>query len=144
MMVRLGKLLVVVAAVVIGGCATVPRGVPEVASMPVSENTAVAALVNQARVDLESGHRDRASATVERALRIEPRNALLWHELARVRLADGQYPQAEQLAAKSNSFAAENKPLKSANFRLIAEARAARGDSDGARAALDKAAELDN
>lgn len=144
MTLRLGRVLVLAAVVAIGGCATAPRGVPEVASTPVSDNTAVAALVSQARVDLEAGRRDRAAAGVERALRIEPRNALLWHELARVRLADGQYPQAEQLAAKSNSFAAANKPLKAANFRLIAEARAARGDSDGARAALDKAAEFEN
>ena len=135
---------VVVAVAAMGGCATAPRGVPQVAATPVSDNTAVAALVSQARADLEAGRRDRAAAAVERALRIEPRNGLLWHELARVRLADGQYPQAEQLAAKSNSFAAANKPLKAANFRLIAEARAARGDSDGARAALDEAAELDN
>jgi predicted Zn-dependent protease len=144
MTLRLGRLLVVVAALGIGGCATTPRGVPEVVSMPVSENTAVAALVSQARVDLEAGRRDRAAAAVERALRIEPRNAMLWHELARVRMADGQYPQAEQLAAKSNSFAAANKPLKAANFRLIAEARAARGDSEGSRAARDKAAEFGN
>lgn len=141
-MLRVGKLIVVVAAIAIGGCATTP-GVPEVASTPVSENTAVAALVSQARADLEAGQRDRAAAALERALRIEPRNALLWHELARVRLADGLYPQAEQLAAKSNSFAAANKRLKAANFRLIAQARAARGDSDGAQTALDKAAELE-
>lgn len=141
-MLRVGKGITVVAAIAIGGCATTP-GVPEVASTPVSENTAVAALVSQARIDLGAGRRDRAAAAVERALRIEPRNAALWHELARVRLADGLYPQAEQMATKSNSFAAANKALKAANFRLMAQARAARGDSDGAQAALDKAAELE-
>jgi tetratricopeptide (TPR) repeat protein len=132
--------LVAAAVFAVGGCAALPRAEPQ----PVSANTAVVALVAQARAEFEAGRRDNAAAAVERALRIEPRNAALWGELARLRLADGRYAQAEQLAAKSNSFAGHDATLKAANFRLIAGARAARGDRDGAQAALERAAELEN
>ena len=40
---------------------------------------------------------------LERALRIEPRNPSLWHELAGVRLLEGHYEQADSLAQRSNS-----------------------------------------
>ncbi|MEJ2154345.1 MAG: tetratricopeptide repeat protein [Desulfobacteraceae bacterium] len=48
---------------------------------------------------------DEARANLERAVRIEPRNPLLWQELARVQLEQGQYRQAENMAAKSNTLA---------------------------------------
>ncbi|UCH53076.1 MAG: tetratricopeptide repeat protein [Pseudomonadota bacterium] len=133
---------ILVGVAVLGGCATLPPGETPVDSAPVSENTAVAALVSQARADLDAGRRSNAAAALERALRIEPRNAALWRELAKVRLADGRYDQAEQLAAKSNSFAGSDRALRAANFRLIADARAARGDTAGAQSALDHAREL--
>ena len=49
-----------------------------------------------------------AAASIERALRIEPRNPRLWQELARVRLKQGQYAQAENVAARSNSWAGDD------------------------------------
>ncbi|HVL35497.1 MAG TPA: tetratricopeptide repeat protein, partial [Burkholderiales bacterium] len=73
-----------------------------------------------------AGRLAEAGASLERALRIEPRNPRLWHELARVRLAQGQFAQAEHLAARSNSFAAGDGTLRAQNDKLIAEARAAR------------------
>jgi len=90
---------------------------------------AIAGLMDTARADTAAGRLANAAATLERALRIEPRNPRLWHELARVRLKQGQYAQAESVAARSNSW----------NWRLIAEARTARGDAEGARTALDAA-----
>jgi tetratricopeptide (TPR) repeat protein len=136
---RLASTLLALA--VLAACVGGPRVEPETA--PVSDNSAVVALVAQAHTDLDSGRRDNAAAAIERALRIEPRNPLLWHELAKVRLAEGRHPQAEQLATKSNSLATGNKRLKAANLRLIAAARAGRGDNDGAQAALSQAAELE-
>ena len=67
---------------------------------PASGNRAVIALLDRAQADAGAGRPDAASATLERALRIEPRNARLWHELAQLRLAQGQYAQAISLAAK--------------------------------------------
>ena len=76
---------------------------------------------------------------LERALRIEPRNPVLWHELARIRLEQGQYRQAENMAAKSNMLTGTNRYLKAKNWRIIGEARNRLGDLQGAREAFEKA-----
>lgn len=138
----------VACAVFLAGCATVPPApVTEPASMPGSvpgpvagtQNVAVAGLMETARADAGAGRHASAAATLERALRIEPRNARLWHELARVRLIQGDYEQAESIAARSNSWAGSDGALRADNWRLIAEARAARGDTSGSRSALERA-----
>jgi tetratricopeptide (TPR) repeat protein len=133
----------------LAGCATPPPGpepdkpaeeeVPVVtpASPPVKENIAVAGLMETARADAASGNLANAAASIERALRIEPRNPRLWHELARVRLKQGQYAQAENVAARSNSWAGDDRALRAENWRLIAESRKARGDTEGAQKALE-------
>jgi cytochrome c-type biogenesis protein CcmH/NrfG len=90
-----------------------------------------------ARADAASGNLASAAASIERALRIEPRNPRLWHELARVRLKQAQYAQAENVAARSNSWAGEDRALRAENWRLIAESRRARGDTEGAQKALE-------
>jgi len=109
----------------------------------VSENRAVIALVGRARLDAGAGRREAAGASLERALRIEPRNAWLWHELAQVRQGQGQYAQAIALARKSISLAGGDHRLQAFNWRVIGNARAAQGDPAGAEAALKRAAELD-
>ena len=95
--------------------------------------------MDSARAEAAAGNLAGAAASLERALRIEPRNPRLWHELARVRLKQGQHAQAESVAARSNSWAGEDKALRAENWRLIAESRRARGDADGAQAALEQA-----
>ena len=111
---------------------------------PASNNNAVVALVNSARTDMTSNKFDAAGATLERALRIEPRNPALWQELARVRLQQGDYPQVESLASKSNGLAGDNKTLRAENWRLIGQARLKRGDHQGAQTAFNKAAAESN
>ena len=96
-------------AVMLGGCAALEHRAPVADSVPApvpspqvpSENPAVASLVNSARADVAAGRLTHAAAALERALRIEPRNPRLWHELARVRLMQGDYGQAESVAARS-------------------------------------------
>jgi len=116
-----------------------PVPVPAPAPAARTENVAIAGLMDTARADTAAGRLANAAATLERALRIEPRNPRLWHELARVRLKQGQYAQAESVAARSNSWAGSDNALRAENWRLIAEARTARGDAEGARTALDAA-----
>ena len=128
--------------VVLAGCATPePQPVPEPPAPPPplqhKENIAVAGLMESARSEAAAGNLASAAASLERAIRIEPRNPRLWHELARVRLKQGQYAQAESVAARSNSWAGDDRALRAENWRLIAESRRARGDEDGAKAALD-------
>jgi predicted Zn-dependent protease len=135
----------------LGACATAPEGPvppapppPAEAPPPVarSENVAVAGLMESARADAAAGRLSTAAASIERALRIEPRNPRLWQELARVRLQQEQFGQAESVAARSNSFAGSDNALRAENWRLIAQSREARGDADGARAARDSAEKL--
>jgi tetratricopeptide (TPR) repeat protein len=126
----------------ISGCAGITSHEPE--SLPVSDNNAVTVLADAARVDAANGKLDAAVASFERALRIEPRNPALWHELAKLRLQQEQYQQAEGLASKSNNWAGSDKILRAGNWRIIGQARLKRGDYPGAQSAFDKAAELAN
>ncbi|SRR6266566_4177770 len=119
----------------LSGCAVIQPSAP-----PVSDSAAVLALVEVARTDVDAGRFPNAAAGLERALRLEPKNPRLWQELARLRVKEGDYAQAESLAARSNSWAGDDNELRAENWRLIAEARAARGDEAGAKTALEHAA----
>jgi cytochrome c-type biogenesis protein CcmH/NrfG len=136
-------LLAPLAALLIASCASNPEpSAPE--PLPIaSDNDAVVALVHNARDDAAAGKFNAAAAHLERALRIEPRNALLWHDLARVTLYQGQAEQAVQLATKSNTFAGRNPTLRASNWRLIGQARTQSGDQDGAESAFDRAAQIE-
>ena len=130
---------------ILSGCATVqpPSPISEPVPAPAPSvptgNAAVASLVASARADAAAGRLVQAASSLERALRIEPRNPHLWQELARVRLKQGDYAQVESVAARSNSWAGGDSRLRAENWRLIAQAREARGDAAGARAALEAA-----
>jgi predicted Zn-dependent protease len=122
-----------------------PGGIPPqpATSHATPTSPPVVALLGQAEKQANSGDLDAAAASLERAIRIEPRNPLLWYHLATVRLAQQEAAQAEQLAVKSNSLAAGNRLQQSRNWRLIAKARQALGDRTGAQAAERRARELE-
>lgn len=105
------------------------------AATPVASSSAVVALMKTAAGQQADGDTDQAAATLERALRIEPRNPQLWSQLAAVRLAQQRWDQAEELAQKSNRLAGQDRGLLIDNWRVIAEARRGAGDSAGAREA---------
>jgi len=111
------------------------------ASAPV--NPAIIALLDNAHANEQAGRLPTAGAALERALRIEPRNPVLWQELAMLKLKKGDYVQAENCAARSNSWAGANKPLLAKNWHIISEARSLRGDNQGAKAALVRAKSLE-
>jgi tetratricopeptide (TPR) repeat protein len=123
------------AILLLAGCAVLQPGIPP----EPSRNAAVVALLDKAQAQSSAGQLEAADASLERALRIEPRNPFLWQELARVRLGQGQYRQAENLAAKSNALAGEDKRLRAENWRIIGQARSRRGDQKGAQAAFERA-----
>ncbi len=111
-----------------------PQDAPEAAVEPppppvreapeeISENRATRTLLAQADQLEAKGELEASAAALERALRIEPRNARLWHRLAAVRLAQGQNKQAASFAAKSNSLAGKDSELITRNNQLIREAR---------------------
>lgn len=95
--------------------------------------------MQQAANDRRKGNLDLAVSRLERAVRIQPRNPRLWHELAEVRLQQHQPRLAEELAKKSIALAQGNKGLIQKNWRLIAKAREMNGDISGARRAAAKA-----
>ncbi len=107
-----------------------------------SENRAVVSLLDQAQSESDAGRHDAAGASLERALRIEPRNPWVWTELAQVRLAEGQYAQAITLARKSNSFAGSRRRVQAENWQVIGKARVAQGDSIGADQAFKTSIDL--
>ena len=113
----------------LAGCAATPPAPVEQAPPPASgprENVAIAGLIESARADAAAGRLPAAAASLERALRIEPRNPRLWQQLARVRLQQADYAQAESLAARSNGYAGSDAALRGENQRIIDEARARR------------------
>jgi tetratricopeptide (TPR) repeat protein len=108
-----------------------------------SRNQAVLALLDRSQTDIQSGQRESAGASLERALRIEPRNAWLWQELAQLRLSQGQYAQAISLARKSISFAGKEKRLLALDWRVIGNARVALGTLAEAEQAFKLAEEFE-
>jgi tetratricopeptide (TPR) repeat protein len=140
---RLPRLTLCLTMLALASCAIVspPPATPEetLARTPVSDSNAVIALAESARADTDGGNFIKAAAALERALRIEPRNPRLWHELAQLKLKEGDYAQATNMAARSNTWAGTDKMLRAANWRVIGEAKRSTGDDAGARAAFDKA-----
>lgn len=103
----------------------------------------VVALLENAEARMESGDKASAAATLERALRLEPKNAMLWHRLGLIRLQQKNWQQAINLAKRSNSLAARDYYLQSANWKLIAQANSRAGNKAAAKQAADMASKLD-
>lgn len=93
---------------------------------------AVVSLMRQSSDARAKGQFDLAAAQLERAQRIEPRNYFVWSALAKVYLDQQQYDQAISVAGKSNSLARGNLYVEVENWKTIARARQAKGDSLGA------------
>ncbi|MDD3448552.1 MAG: tetratricopeptide repeat protein [Gammaproteobacteria bacterium] len=124
------------------GPAAAPAARPEPAPAgPASP--AVVALLETAREQQNADRLAEAAASLERAVRIEPRNARVWYELATVRFRQGQLQQAEQLARKSDALAGPDNTLRARNWRLIALVRMKLGDNAGAVSARRQAEELE-
>ncbi|MBC7984788.1 MAG: tetratricopeptide repeat protein [Candidatus Obscuribacterales bacterium] len=103
---------------------------------------ATKALVAQSQTQLNAGQSELAAATLERALRIEPDNPLLWLEFAKLRQFEGNSGQAENLARKALSMSSGDARTQAAAWRVIAEAYRARGRNPEARDADARAATL--
>lgn len=119
---------------------TVPTPVQPPVDRP--QPPAVVALLDTAEQQANTGDLEAAAASLERAIRIDPRNPALWYHLATVRLSQGEARAAEQLAVKSNSLSTGNKSQQARNWELIARARRAQDDTAGAKEAERKAQAL--
>lgn len=108
-----------------------PPAPPEAASIPAPRQfhlgTASRALVAQAQAQAQSGDFGQASATIERALRIEPESPLLWIELGRMRLGAGDADQADSMGRKALSLGNGDPAAQAGAWHLIADSLQARG-----------------
>lgn len=97
--------------------------------------TAASALITQAHRQTAGGDFVQAAATLERALRIEPDNPLVWIELGRVRLAENNGLQADAMGRKALALATGDPAAQAASWRLIADSLRLRGrNADAAEA----------
>ncbi len=87
------------------------------------EASIVKDISNQANQLMRNGKLDAAAQTLERGLRIAPKDAFLWSQLATVRLQQHHYGQAQSLAAKSSSLAKNNAALIYKNQVIIEKAK---------------------
>lgn len=99
----------------------------------------VLALLTSAQQMERSGNLAGASASLERAQRIAPREPQVLYRLAEVRLAQGDPAQAEQLARRGLSYAGGRPALQASLWELIAQARERQGDAAGAAQARQRA-----
>ena len=97
-------------------CTALAAGASERSVRP--ESPAVRALVESASRDLAAGQTEQAAATLERAQRIEPGNPVIVHYLGQVRLRQGNFQQAEALAAKSDVLSGGDRTLHERNVWL--------------------------
>jgi tetratricopeptide (TPR) repeat protein len=97
------------------------------------------ALVSQAAAQRKKGDLPGASVSLDRALRIEPNNPLLWIEMGRLRMDQRNYPQAENMARKALSMSVGDDATQSAAWELIGQSLKARGRNVEAEEALSKA-----
>ena len=99
---------------------------------------AVLDLLEQADQQASDGNNDGAMATLERALRIAPREPEVYYQMGRLRLDMGEASEAEQLALKAVDLAPDAF-VRRDGWNLVALARDAAGDKAGAAAARAKA-----
>lgn len=80
-------------------------------------------LLNESRSHAAEGRYPQAAASIERAIRIEPRQPVLWLELGNIRLQEGNFAQAESLGRKALSLSAGDAELSARAQQLISKAR---------------------
>ena len=104
------------------------------------QSPAVGSLVLSANENSQSGNYDSAVASIERAIRIEPRNAALYYKLAVLRLNQSKPRLAEDIARKAALLAVNDTKLKKHSWLLIANARELQNNFAGAEKAKAEAA----
>lgn len=99
-----------------------PLSAPSRPSATTDTSPTVLAMMQRADQAYREGRLDVAEMTLERALRIEPHNPVLWSNLASLRMQQGRVADAAELALKSNRLAADDRRLRRHNLQLLHEA----------------------
>lgn len=108
------------------------------------ENTQpiVIALVEESKEKMERGELTSAAASLERALRLEPKSARLWSRLGLLRLRQKKWQQAITVAKKSNLLIVKDFDLRVANWEIITQAHSRAGNKSAAKIAAERASDL--
>jgi len=109
---------------------------------PATLSPASRALVTQAQSQRQKGDLPGATVSLERALRIEPNNPLLWIEMGRLRMDQRNYPQAENMGRKALSMSVGDDRTQAAAWQLVGDSLKAREKNPQAQAAYEKAKAL--
>lgn len=117
-----------------------PAPAPVAPAPPVSTRhyqlgPATGALVAQAQAAGSRADYLTAMSTLERAVRIEPRNPLVWIEMAKVRLAAGEAQQAESVARKAVALSEGDQRTSNEAWKQVALALKAQNRNPEAAAA---------
>ncbi len=121
------------AAPVLGTVKPVKPSKPQI---PLESSSAVKTLLLKARADLAIGRTSSAIDKLERGLRIEPRNSLLWYQLARANYDKRKYSQTISMAKKSIQNT-DRDYIIAKNWMLIKKAGQKSGDTFAVKEAID-------
>jgi predicted Zn-dependent protease len=126
-----------------------PQPVPPTEAVPTPQpprppkqfklSPATNALVQQAHTQAHAGAFVPAANTIERALRIEPENPLLWIELGQIRLSENNPAQANAMGHKALALATGDAQAQASAWRLVAESLRGLNRNDAAAEADKKA-----
>ncbi|NNK96329.1 MAG: hypothetical protein HKP41_18415 [Desulfobacterales bacterium] len=129
-------IIVILVLFLISSCATIApeRPVPPPAPQaslpppdrsiaPTPKSQAAASLHDKARDYLAMGKYSQAELTIERALRIDPRNAGIWYTLAQTKYLQKEYAQTINMCLKSKSLITKHDRLQKMNDDLISQAQ---------------------
>ncbi|MCW8931974.1 MAG: tetratricopeptide repeat protein [Gammaproteobacteria bacterium] len=86
---------------------------------PPASRQAVLDLLAQSKSAMEQNNYAEAEGLLKRALRIEPGNAWLWHNMAVLKFYQEDYHQAIQQALKSNNLEKNSTELRKNNSKVI-------------------------
>lgn len=87
------------------------------------DNAAVRHIIQKAKILTEQQRFGSAMQELERGVTIAPNNPLVWQSIALVRLYQGRFAQANQMARKSNALSQGNKDIMAINQQIIASAK---------------------
>jgi hypothetical protein len=104
-----------------------PEALPIPPPAPPASSGATAALLDQSRQQSAAGNFPMATSSLERALRINPRDPGLWLELGRVKLRQRDFVQAESMGRRASAIAGTDPRWRGQIDELLDAARRGQG-----------------
>ncbi|MBI4695410.1 MAG: hypothetical protein HY749_15445 [Gammaproteobacteria bacterium] len=102
-------------------------------------NAAVGELLSKAKGFEQKRDFPGAITILERGVQVAPNDPMLWHQLARMRFANGELAQAKRLAERSNSLARSFPAITTGNWMLIGQVEKLAGNAEAAQRAFSNA-----